>query len=509
MPPASAAATSGWSSYFGEVYSKDDCGACDYCLGELETVSDPVTLARKILSCVARVGQRFGAAHVGSVLRGHASEQVKTRGHDTLSVFGLLKDTSIDEMRGYIDQLIAHGLLQQAGDQYPVLQLSADGAALLKDPAASSGLSLARQRKPEKGRAPRRSRVEAESWEGVDRELFESLRELRLRVARERGVPPYVIFHDTTLRELARQKPQTVEALRHVYGVGAQEGGGPGRPGARDDSGGRRLGSRLWALAHRLPTADCRLPAAGLPAAGCRRLVSMSTPLSGLDGFDWTTAFIADACVQLQLPVRLGRPGCCLFGRSSARPGRWRRRFTPAAPMCSSKPSPRPCAATCWSSTTTGGSTKRCIGDLVAGEAHISGLAAIVVDGAHRDSAAIRAIGIPVWSRGTAPNGPLELRRRHVTALEAATCGPTTVTREDAVFADEDGVLFVALADCPRVIAAAREIATRELAQAAQLLAGDPLRDQLRLADYVQRRAEDPEYTFREHVTRLKAAIEV
>jgi 4-hydroxy-4-methyl-2-oxoglutarate aldolase len=150
-----------------------------------------------------------------------------------------------------------------------------------------------------------------------------------------------------------------------------------------------------------------------------------------------------------------------------------------------------------------------CIGDLVAGEAHITGLAAIVVDGAHRDSAAIRAIGIPVWSRGTAPNGPLELRRRHVTALEAATCGPTTVTREDAVFADEDGVLFVALADCSRVIAAARDLASRELAQAARLLAGDPLREQLHLADYIQRRAEDPEYTFREHVKRLTAAIEV
>ena len=78
MPPASAAATSGWSSYFGETYTKDDCGACDYCLGELETVADPVTLARKILSCVARVGQRFGAAHVANVLRGHASEQVQT-----------------------------------------------------------------------------------------------------------------------------------------------------------------------------------------------------------------------------------------------------------------------------------------------------------------------------------------------------------------------------------------------------------------------------------------------
>ena len=116
-------------------------------------------------------------------------------------------------------------------------------------------------------------------------------------------------------------------------------------------------------------------------------------------------------------------------------------------------------------------------------------------------------IGIPVWSRGTAPNGPLELRRRHVTALEAATCGPTTVTREDAVFADEDGVLFVTLADCPRVIAAAREIATREQARQLDCWPAIPCATNCALADYVQRRAEDPDYTFREHVKRLKAAI--
>jgi ATP-dependent DNA helicase RecQ len=210
-------------SYFGEAFTKPDCGACDYCLGELESVADPVTLARKILSAVARVGQRFGAAHVTNVLRGHASEQVQARGHHTLSVFGLLREASIDELRGYIDQLIAHGLLQQSGDQYPVLQLTRDGAVLLRDPSVAAGLSLARQRKPPKGRGPARSRVEAESWEGVDRDLFEALRALRLRVARERGVPPYVIFHDTTLRELAKHKPTTAEALRHVYGVGARK----------------------------------------------------------------------------------------------------------------------------------------------------------------------------------------------------------------------------------------------------------------------------------------------
>ena len=210
-------------SYFGERYVKDDCGACDYCLGELETVPDPVTIARKILSSVARVGQRFGIAHVVNVLRGSENEQVQSRGHRELSVFGLLRDASNDEVRGYVDQLLAEGLLRQTDDGFPVLQLTTDGVALMRDPASMAGLTLARQRKPEKNRGPRRSRTEKESWDGVDRGLFDRLRALRLRIARERAVPPYVIFHDTTLRELARLKPTTPEALRHVYGVGARK----------------------------------------------------------------------------------------------------------------------------------------------------------------------------------------------------------------------------------------------------------------------------------------------
>ena len=209
--------------YFGERFPKEDCGACDYCLGELETMPDAVTLARKILSAVARVQQRFGAAHVTNVLRGSDSEQVRARGHERLSVFGLLRGASIDEVRGYLDQLAARGLLRQTEDAYPVLQLTADGLGLLRDPAAVPDLVLARQRKPEKSRSQPRSRVETESWDGVDREIFERLRALRLRLARERSVPPYVIFHDTTLRELARLKPATPEEMRHVYGVGARK----------------------------------------------------------------------------------------------------------------------------------------------------------------------------------------------------------------------------------------------------------------------------------------------
>jgi ATP-dependent DNA helicase RecQ len=211
------------AEYFGDRYERDGCGACDYCLGELESAPDPVVVARKILSCVARVGQRFGATHVANVLRGHASDQVTTRGHDRLSTFGLLSGAGPAEVRGYIEQLVGMGLLRQSDDAYPVLALTARGLALLKDDASVPGLALARQRAPRKDAPRARSRAEAESWQDVDRDLFERLRAVRLDIARSRGVPPYVIFHDATLREMARLQPTSLGALLTVRGVGARK----------------------------------------------------------------------------------------------------------------------------------------------------------------------------------------------------------------------------------------------------------------------------------------------
>ena len=150
-----------------------------------------------------------------------------------------------------------------------------------------------------------------------------------------------------------------------------------------------------------------------------------------------------------------------------------------------------------------------CIGDLVAGEANIAGVTGIVVWGAHRDTAAIEVIGIPVWSLGTCPAGPQEIRARSPHALEAASLSHVTVTRDDIVFADVDGIVIVAHAELARVIAAAREIATREQAQAARLMKGERLRDQLRLAEYVAQRDANPSYTFRAHLKKLGGAIEI
>jgi ATP-dependent DNA helicase RecQ len=209
--------------YFGDCYHSRPCGACDYCLDELELVEEPVVLARKILSCVVRVGQRFGAAHVTSVLRGQASKQVRSCGHDTISTFGLLAEATVAEVRGYIEQLAGHGLLRQSDGPYPVLMLTEDGLALLKNAASASILTLARQHSPRHDHPRAVPSMESQSWEGVDRALFDELRAVRLAIARARGVPPYVIFHDAALRDMARLRPTSLENLLKVKGVGTRK----------------------------------------------------------------------------------------------------------------------------------------------------------------------------------------------------------------------------------------------------------------------------------------------
>jgi ATP-dependent DNA helicase RecQ len=211
------------AEYFGDRYGDVACEACDVCLGELERAHDPVTLARQVLSCVARVGQRFGATHVANVLRGHASEQVVARGHDQLTTYALLSSASLAEVRGYIEQLTGLGLLASTDDAYPVLFLTPSGVAVLKDASKAEGLTLVRQRAPDRKAGRPSARVEAEAWRDVDRGLFEQLRDVRLQVARARGVPPYVVFHDATLREMARLKPASVRELLEVRGVGARK----------------------------------------------------------------------------------------------------------------------------------------------------------------------------------------------------------------------------------------------------------------------------------------------
>jgi len=139
----------------------------------------------------------------------------------------------------------------------------------------------------------------------------------------------------------------------------------------------------------------------------------------------------------------------------------------------------------------------------------MSGIAGTVCWGTHRDTAAILAFGAKVWSLGTCVNGPLELRRRHITALEAANLGKVTVTLDDYVFADDDGAVVVASADLDRIVETAKDIASREGAQAARLLKGELLRTQLDLDKYVAKRHLSPDYTFRDHLKTFGGAIEI
>ncbi|MGE0448933.1 MAG: RecQ family ATP-dependent DNA helicase [Vicinamibacterales bacterium] len=203
--------------YFGETWTRGECGACDWCLRELDQVEDATTVARKILSCVARVRQSYGLAHVTDVLCGKASDKITMAGHAELSTFGLLQHEPASAVRGYIEQLVGGGLLQRAGDPYPVLRLTPQGAALLK---GDGRCTLFREIEPPKRRS--RTRAATTTFDG-DHDLFERLRAVRTRLARERGVPPYVIVHDATLKALAERKPTTVDDLHDIYGIGARK----------------------------------------------------------------------------------------------------------------------------------------------------------------------------------------------------------------------------------------------------------------------------------------------
>ena len=200
------------SSYFGQTLDQENCGACDVCLGELEFMENALTIGQMILSCVMRLQQRFGADYTAKVLVGLTEQRIKDLQHDQLSTFGLLKEHSIKEVRQWIDQLTQQEFLSREGS-YQVLQVTERGRQLLRGeltPALS---------KPSTSSAPRQA-LNVANWEGVDRGLFEQLKELRKRLATERSLPAYTIFGDATLREMAQCRPSSLSKLRSIRGVG-------------------------------------------------------------------------------------------------------------------------------------------------------------------------------------------------------------------------------------------------------------------------------------------------
>jgi ATP-dependent DNA helicase RecQ len=200
--------------YFGQTYPNTSCQACDLCLGDREVMTDSQVIAQKILSCVARVKERFGVKHVAEVLHGADTQPIRARRHDQLSTYGLLKEHDRLVIQDWIGQLISQAILVQEGDEYPILRLNDASWSVMK------GQKSVRLAQPIVRERVQKSRADTASWEGVDRELFEALRQERTRLAQARQVLPYLIFSDATLRELARIRPSSLQQMHMVYGIG-------------------------------------------------------------------------------------------------------------------------------------------------------------------------------------------------------------------------------------------------------------------------------------------------
>lgn len=204
-------------NYFGQLFEKSNCSACDICLGDNQPVSDALTVSQKILSCVARVKNGFGINHIISILRGELTEKIQNWQHQNLSTFGLLSDYSKLDLRDWIYQLIGQGVLVQSEDEYPILLINDQSWEVMRGTSSVRLLQMVRRKK---GDRPARSSSDNISWEGVDRELFDQLRIHRRKLASERNIPPYVIFHDNSLREMARSFPSTSSSFHKITGVG-------------------------------------------------------------------------------------------------------------------------------------------------------------------------------------------------------------------------------------------------------------------------------------------------
>ena len=200
--------------YFGEEFDEQNCGGCDFCLADMEEF-DATVITQKILSAVIRTEERFGVSHLANVLRGSRAKRVIETGHDKLSVYGIARDFSKDEITSISRQLVDEGLLAKEKGEYPTLSITASGREFLQSRAT---LRLTRKKE---SRAERKRSVDSSL--DYDRGLFELLRDLRRTLAEERRVAPYMVFGDVSLVQMAYFVPQSRESFSRITGVGANK----------------------------------------------------------------------------------------------------------------------------------------------------------------------------------------------------------------------------------------------------------------------------------------------
>jgi ATP-dependent DNA helicase RecQ len=199
-------------NYFGQDLKEENCAACDVCLGNLACMEDSLATAQKILSCVVRLNERFGADYTTSVLIGSEEQRILASRHNKLSTYGLLSDYSKRVVRDWVEQLVGQGYARKEGE-FNVLKLTPSGRGILK------GMGQPRLLKPAE-KPVKVSRAAHDSWENVDKGLFEELRKLRRRIADRREVPAYIVFGDAALRDMARRRPGSDRSFLLVRGVG-------------------------------------------------------------------------------------------------------------------------------------------------------------------------------------------------------------------------------------------------------------------------------------------------
>ncbi len=205
--------------YFSETLPQP-CGNCDSCLSPAATF-DGTVAAQKALSCVIRTGQRFGAAHLTDVLLGAKTDRIRQCGHDKLPTYGIGKEFSRDQWRSIFRQLVTHGLLMTDMEGHGGLRLTSEEACrpvLRGETHVHLREELATKVKRDL-KASLKNKTVLDN--DTDEDMFLTLRALRLQLAKAQNVPPYVIFHDTTLLALAKQRPTNLDDMSHIAGIGA------------------------------------------------------------------------------------------------------------------------------------------------------------------------------------------------------------------------------------------------------------------------------------------------